>query len=107
MILKLNQLLLTSTHTGSVWAAYVADADNSSGGMFYTGGFVITAFNTDGRVWIGNQNMDSLGEGMETNATRLQEFLCGQLFAATDAHIAEVTRTAFNQMVADFYRENF
>lgn len=106
MILKLNQLLLTSTHTGSVWAAYVADADNSSGGMFYTGGFVITAFNTDGRVWIGNQNMDSLGEGMETNATRLQEFLCSKLRAA-DSCVSELPRAEFNQMVADFYREQF
>lgn len=52
MILKLKTLLLTSTSTGSVWAALVGSADDSSGGLFITGGYVISAFNTTGRVWI-------------------------------------------------------
>lgn len=107
MILKLKTLLITSTSMGSVWAALVGSADESSGGMFTTGGYVISAFDTTGRVWISNQNPEAYGEGMETTDTKLADFLVARLFADDIADQVEVARDKLNNMVADFYRQEF
>jgi len=107
MILKLKTLLLTSTSTGNVWAALVGSADDSSGGLFTTGGYVISAFDTTGRLWISSQNPDAYGEGMETTDTKLADFLADRLFTTDVADQVEVARNDLNAMVADFYRQEF
>lgn len=107
MILKLKTLLITSTDMGSVWAALVGSADDSSGGLFTTGGYVISAFDTTGRVWISNQNPEAYGEGMETTDTKLADFLVDRLFTDDAANQIEVTREGLNALVADFYRQEF
>lgn len=107
MILKLKTLLITSTSMGNVWAALVGSADESSGGLFTTGGYVISAFDTTGRVWISNQNPEAYGEGMETTDTKLADFLVVRLFTDDVADQVEVARDRLNNMVADFYRQEF
>lgn len=103
MILKLNDILITNTHTGNVWVSLVSAADNTSGGLFYTGGFLISAFDTTGRVWISNQSPDGFGEGMETSAAKLADFLSDRLFDTANKTV-ELLQVAFNAVMADFYR---
>ena len=105
MILKLTDIVITSTHTGNVWATLVPDADTLSGGLFCTGGYLISAFDTTGRVWISNQSPDGYGEGMETTAVKLADFMRARLFA--DSKVLDLPREQFNALIADYYRQEF
>lgn len=106
MILKLNKLLLTSTHTGNVWLALIDAADAAPGGWYTSGGYLVTAFAPAGRVWISNQYPEACGEGMQTTAEKLEAFLIDRLMPDGGNH-AEVERQALNAALADYYRKEF
>lgn len=106
MILKLNKLLLTPTSLGNVWVALADAVDCASGGCFIATGYFISAFDTTGRVWISNQSPECCGEGMETTADVLADYLIDQLFCDGVQH-RELTPAEFGAIIGKFYRQGF
>lgn len=108
MILKLRSLLLTSTHLNTDWVSLVP-GDEVASGMYATGHFLITAFDATGRVWISNHHPACLGEGMETQAEKLEAFLLDRigLPAADGALTCESPRGELDRIVGEFYDREF
>lgn len=111
MILKLNKLLLTSTHLGGVLVSYLDRIrDSEPGGVFATGHFLVSAGALPcAEVWISNQQDGRRGEGMGTTAAKLEAFLLDRLhLEPTDgAGVAELRRDELDSLIADFFVREF
>jgi len=107
MILKLNRLMFTSTHLGHVWVSLVPEG--AAAGLLATGSYLISAFDTTGRVWISNQQPGLTGEGMETAADKLEAFLLDgiQLPGAEGELTVEVPRGLFDRLIDAYYQREF
>ena len=112
MILRLNRLVFTGTHLGDVWVSLVpegAAAGLLAAGLLATGSYLVTAFNTTGRVWISNQRPGLTGEGMETAADTLEAFLLDGigLPGADGALTVELKRDELDRLIDDYYQREF
>ena len=110
MLLKLDKLMLTSTHLGWVWVSYLQEMPETvASGVFATGEYVVSAGNMGCcEVWISCCGADHTGEGMGTTAAKLEGWLLGCLqLRERGEDKAELMMDQLNTMVADFVRQEF
>lgn len=103
MILHLNCLLLTKTITGRPCLSVLPDTAPYPTGTYYTGNYLITAFDATGRVWISDLRS---GEGLAVVAEDLEQFLFDEL-DLVDAGMTEVPRKKLDDLLGNYFGMRF